>query len=203
MLVRRAAGFLIRRALALRALACLSVVVGVACGRSDSDATRTEDTSPPAAAESAVHRPEELVAAAMDLVGFLRGQVPFSRLRLADTVTLRLGIEEGGTMRRVARERLREPSAWSVKSLNGGFTYAFAPHPSLTSVETRVGRHVRCMDHDLTATDPELGALPHVGVVLSPPDFSSCLQTWNLTIVFDAALKPPTVVAVIYDQFEW
>jgi hypothetical protein len=59
------------------------------------------------------------------------------------------------------------------------------------------------MDHDLTAIDPELGALPHVGVVLSPPNFSSCLQTWNLTIVFDPQEKPPTVVAVIYDQFEW
>ena len=106
-------------------------------------------------------------------------------------------------MRRAPRERLREPSEWAVQSQNGGFKYQFAPPPSLTSVETRVGRHVRCMDHDLAATDPELAALPHVGVVLSPPDFGSCLQTWNLTIVFDRELKPPTVVAVIYDQFEW
>jgi hypothetical protein len=154
---------------------------------------------------AATHQPEELVAAATDVVGFLRGDVPFSRIRLADTVTLRLGLEEGGTMRRVARERLREPSAWAVESQsqNLRFTYQFAPPPSLTSLETRVGRHVRCMDYDLTATDPELAALPHVGVVLSPPNFGSCLQTWNLTIVFDPDLRPPTVVAVIYDQFEW
>jgi hypothetical protein len=139
----------------------------------------------------------------MDVVRFLQGDLPFSRLRLADTVTLRLGPEEGGTARRIERERLRERSAWAVETPNLRFTYSFAPPPSLTSIDTRVGRHVRCMDHDLTAIDPELGALPHVGVVLSPPNFSSCLQTWNLTIVFDPQEKPPTVVAVIYDQFEW
>lgn len=191
--------------LALRVLACLSPFLLLACGPPDSDATRAEDTSGPAspAAVAATHQPEELAAAATDVVGFLRGNVPFSRLRLADTVTLRLGLEEGGTMRRVARERLREPSAWAVESQNLRFTYQFAPPASLTSVETRVGRHVRCMDYDLTATDPELAALPHVGVVLSPPNFGSCLQTWNLTIVFDPNLRPPTVVAVIYDQFEW
>jgi hypothetical protein len=136
-------------------------------------------------------------------VGFLQGKVPFSRLQLADTVTLRLGLEEGGSTQRMPREQLRQPSAWTVESQSLSFAYPFAPPPSLTSVETRVGRHVRCMDHDLTATDPELGALPHVGVVMSPADFSSCLQTWNLTVVFDPQLKPPTVVAVIYDQFEW
>jgi hypothetical protein len=31
----------------------------------------------------------------MDVVRFLQGDLPFSRLRLADTVTLRLGPEEG------------------------------------------------------------------------------------------------------------
>lgn len=185
-----------------RAAATCAVLVLIACAP-ERDEAPPEDTASPPPTLSATHQPEELVTAATDVVGFLRGDIPFSRLRLADTVTLRLGVEEGGTMRRVARQGLREPSAWAVQSLNGGFNYVFAPPPSLTSVDTRVGRHVRCMDHDLTATDPELGALPHVGVVLSPPNFSSCLQTWNLTIVFDPQLKPPTVVAVIYDQFEW
>lgn len=179
-------------------------VILAACTPSDREATQARDTAAPPSSESVpAHQPGELVAAATDVVEFLRSDVPFSRLRLADTVTLRLGPEGGGTTRRVAREQLREPSEWAVTSESLRFTYPFAPPPSLTSVESRVGRYMRCTDHDLSATDPELAALPHVGMVLSPPNFGSCLQTWNLTVVFDAELKPPTVVAVIYDQFEW
>ena len=185
-----------------RGAATCALLALVACN-SERDQVPAEDTSSPTSLPAATHQPEELAAAARDIVGFLRGDIPFSRLRLADTVTLRLGDEEGGTTRRVERDRLRESSEWAVESPNLRFTYAFAPPPGLTSVDTRVGQHVRCMDHDLTAIDPELGALPHVGVVLSPPNFSSCLETWNLTIVFDPQLKPATVVAVIYDQFEW
>ena len=192
----------LRRARVRRTVARCTLLVLVACSP-EGDEAPAEDTASPSSPPAATHQPAELVAAATNVVGFLRGNVPFSRVRLADTVTLRLGVEEGGTTRRVVRERLRQPSEWAVESPNLRFTYPFAPPPSLTSAETRVGRHVRCMDHDLTAIDPELGALPHVGVVLSPPNFSSCLQTWNLTIVFDPQLKPPTVVAVIYDQFEW
>jgi hypothetical protein len=136
-------------------------------------------------------------------VGFLRGEVSFSRIRLADTVTLHLGREEGGTRRAVARDLLRDPSNWSVPSPSLRMTYAFVPPRSLTVLTTRLGRHLNCMDYALSATSPELAALPHVGTTLKPPEFGSCLQTWNLTVVFDAERKPPTVVAAIYDQPEW
>jgi hypothetical protein len=31
----------------------------------------------------------------------------------------------------------------------------------------------------------------------------SCLQTRNVTFVFDPNKKPPTLVAAVYDQWEW
>ena len=31
----------------------------------------------------------------------------------------------------------------------------------------------------------------------------SCLQTRNLTLVFDPDEKPPTLIAAVYDQWEW
>jgi len=31
----------------------------------------------------------------------------------------------------------------------------------------------------------------------------SCVQSWNLTLVFDPKQKPPTVIAAVYDQYEW
>jgi hypothetical protein len=58
------------------------------------------------------------------------------------------------------------------------------------------------MDYPLSATFPDLARLPHVGATLRY-GADSCLQTWNLTLVFDARARPWKVVAAVYDQFEW
>ena len=187
-------------------VAIVTALVITACDRPGGDGPPPPSTPPadtPAAASLGAHRPEALVAAATDVIGFLRGEVPFSRLRLADTVTLQLGREEGGTKRAVARERLREPSGWSVRSPSLGMTYRFPPPRSLTVLTTRVGRHLNCGEYALSVAAPALARLPHVGTMLKPQEFSSCLQTWNITIVFDADATPPTVVAAVYDQPEW
>lgn len=84
-------------------------------------------------------------------------------------------------------------------------SYSFVPHPRLTVLTTRVGRHLNCMEFALSSIAPELAALPHVGTMLSLPaaEYESCLNTWNVTLVFDSAAKPPTLVAAVYDQWEW
>ncbi|MDQ3949030.1 MAG: hypothetical protein M3282_01660, partial [Gemmatimonadota bacterium] len=68
---------------------------------------------------------------------------------------------------------------------------------------TRVGRHLNCAEYPLSSRFPELARLPHVGTKLDPGEGSSCLQTRNVTFVFDPDAKPPTLVAVVYDQWEW
>ena len=148
------------------------------------------------------HRAEELDQAAGELVAFLRGEAALDRVRLADTVTLHIGREGGGTSAAFARERLRDRAAWRVRG-QGRATYALAPPAGLTNLTTRVGRHFRCQEQPLSSTFPDLARLPHVGTKLEPPDASSCLQTWNVTFVFDPTAKPPTLVAAVYDQFEW
>ena len=67
---------------------------------------------------------------------------------------------------------------------------------------TRPGRHLKCLDYPLSATFPELARFPHVGTTLRYGT-DSCLQTWNLTLVFDPDDRPLTLVAAVYDQFEW
>jgi hypothetical protein len=60
------------------------------------------------------------------------------------------------------------------------------------------------MEYDLSSLYPELATLPHVGTMLTRAKANeSCLQTWNLTLVFDSGATPPTLVAVVYDQWEW
>ncbi len=198
----------------LRALLCAVVAASCDTGRPEPSDT-TAAISRPAAPETArraaplgVHRPEELVTAATDLLGFLRGIVPFARIRLADTVTLQMSREGLGAPRRVARERLRDPSNWTIRgprpqSGRQGIGYSFVPDQDQTVLTTRVGRHLKCMEYDLSSVAPELAALPHVGTMLKPTDYGSCLQTWNVTFVFDSAAKPPVLVAAVYDQWEW
>jgi hypothetical protein len=144
-----------------------------------------------------------LVAAARDVVAFLRGDMPASDIRLADTVALHLAPEGGGERAALPRERLSGRSAWAVRSEASGWTYAFAPPEGLTELTTAVGRHMRCSDQPLASVSAELARLPHVGARLAPPDMMSCLQTWNLTLVFDTAAGPPILVAALYDQWEW
>lgn len=176
------------------------------------DATETasraaaSEVTTPRPAPLGAHRPEELVAAATEVVGFLRGQVPLARIRLADTVVLQLSPEGGGTRRAVAREMLRSPSSWKVRPNRPSprpIDYSFVPHPRLTILTTRVGRHLNCMESDLSSRSAELAPLPHVGTMLSPTGQNSCMQTWNVTLVFDPVAKPPVLVAAVYDQWEW
>jgi hypothetical protein len=146
---------------------------------------------------------ESLVRAAEAIVGFLRGEVGFEQIRVADTVALCLGREGGGTCTEVSRASLRTPEGWRVHSDETRMTYPFAPPPWLTQLATAVGVHFRCFEYPLADDFPALAYLPHVGTKLLPPDFSSCLQSWNLTLVFAADQDFPTLVAAVYDQWEW
>lgn len=144
-----------------------------------------------------------LVDAAEDIVAFLRGELEFDSITTADSVTLRLAPEGGGDSTRVARELLREPANWSVRAAASGAEYPLAPPATLTILTTREGRHFNCQDYALSSRVPELAGHPHVGTRLEPPDRDSCLQTWNLTLVFDPHAPAPVLVAAVYDQWEW
>jgi hypothetical protein len=159
---------------------------------------------PAVGAPRRVHAPSDLLDAAKGVVGFLRGEIDFNRVRLADTVTLYLGLEAGGVRREVRRAALRDPRNWKVR-LDGarGHDYSLVPPKGPTVMTTRIGRHFRCRDHPLSSVSEELARFPHVGVLFTPPQMESCLQAWNFTLVFDPNAKPPTLVAVVYDQFEW
>lgn len=152
-----------------------------------------------------VHRAGELVDAATAVVAFLRGEADFNRIRLANTVTLYLSPEGGGTRRAVAREMLRDRSKWTVRSRDlphaRGMAYSFAPSSGRAELTTRVGRHLKCLDYPLSSIYEELAQLPHVGTMLAYG--TGCLQTKNLTLVFDPNEKPPTLIAAVYDQWEW
>lgn len=171
----------------------------------DSNGTRTIQaaaSSSPATATLGVHQPSELVEAATEVIRFLRGEVAFDRIQVADTVTLYLGPEEGGTRSKVTRETLRNPSNWKVSSPGLRSVYSFAPPKGRAILTTSVGRHFHCGEHQLSSIFEELAQLPHVGTMLKYGT-ASCLQTWNLTIVFDPDEKPPKVIAAVYDQYEW
>lgn len=65
----------------------------------------------------------------------------------------------------------------------------------------RVGRHLKCREYALSSVYPELARLPHVGIMLAFG--AGCLQAHNFTLVFDPDAQPPTLVAAVYDQWEW
>ena len=188
-------------------VATLACALMAACARGDAeDASppRAETpTPPPAATQVATERNDELESAARDVVGFLRGEVAFERLRLADTVTLYLAPESGGGSARRSREELRDLTRWRVHTGDPGITYLFIPPQRLTKLTTRVGRHLDCNEFPLASRFPALARLPHVGTMLEPPVPESCLATWNLTLVFAAQPGPPTLVAAVFDQWEW
>jgi hypothetical protein len=146
---------------------------------------------------------DELTHAAESTLAFLRGVAAFDAINLADTVTLYISPEGGGAHVRVPRDGLREPASWRVPTSRLGPTYAFVPPAGNTELTARVGRHLNCLEYPLSSRYPDLAQLPHVGTMLAPPDRSSCLETWNLTFVFLAQPGPPTLTAVVYDQWEW
>jgi hypothetical protein len=148
----------------------------------------------------------EVERAAKQIIGFLRGEVDFDRIRLADTVTLYLTPEAGGARRKVSRQLLRDPANWKVRTSDmpnaRGMFYSFAPTKGAAELTTRVGRHFRCREYQLSSIFPGLARFPHVGTRLMYGT-DSCLQTRNLTLVFDPKQRPPTLVAAVYDQWEW
>jgi hypothetical protein len=170
-------------------------------GASASAVART-DISPPNSGAFRAHRPAELDEAAKQIVAFLRGEVGFDRIRLADTVTLYVSPEGGGTRAVRTRALLRDRSNWKVRG-QGKAAYSLVPPNGMSKLTTRVGRHFDCHEYPLASRFLELAQLPHVGTKLEPADASSCLQTWNLTLVFDPNERPPTLVAAVYDQWEW
>lgn len=187
----------------------------VSCGRepSEQDASRVgvgdsvpgirPSTTPSSDAASPETEGQiELVEAASAVVRFLRGEVPFDSIQLADTVSLYLGQEEGRTRRDLARDMLRDRRNWNVHSQSLRHSYSFVPPAGAASLTTRVGRHLNCLDYPLAATFPDLAQLPHVGTTLRYGT-DSCLQTWNLTLVFDRHERPLRLIAAVYDQFEW
>jgi hypothetical protein len=142
-----------------------------------------------------------LERAAREIVAFLNGKTAFDKIPLADTVILYLSPEGGGTRAAFARESLRTPSKWVVRS--GRQSYSFVPPATLTKLTAKSGRHFNCAEYALASRFPDLAKLPHVGVKLEPETTGSCLQTWNATFVFDTIERSPRLVAAVYDQWEW
>ena len=177
---------------------------------SDRDRPRASEQPTPSVQDSAplgVHRPEELVEAAKAVIGFLRGELAFDRMRLADTVTLLVSPEGGGTRSVVPREMLRDRSNWKVRSGSlpqaPAVVYSLVPPKGKAELTTRVGRHVKCLEYPLSSRSEELAPLPHVGTMLMFDEQGGCLNSWNLTLVFDPNERPPTLIAAVYDQWEW
>jgi hypothetical protein len=77
------------------------------------------------------------------------------------------------------------------------------PPKGRARLTTRVGRHVKCREYQLSSIDEELARPPHVGTMLMLDERGGCLSSRNLTLVFDPSEKPPTLVAAVYDQWEW
>lgn len=143
----------------------------------------------------------ELEQRAKLLVDFLRGAAAFDEILFADTVVLYLAPEGGGARSTFTRQQLRDPASWKVTS--GSHTYSFVPPGALTKMTTKVGRHFNCMEYSLSSRFPELAPMPHVGVKLEREPAESCLQSWNVTFIFEPTAQPYHLVAAVYDQWEW
>lgn len=141
-----------------------------------------------------------LDAAGRTVVRFLQGRVSFDSVALADSVTLHVAPEGGGGTAVHARDELRDPTSWTVVS--GGRSYVLAPPPGSATLTTKTNRHFNCMEYDLASRNAELARLPHVGTRLQSGQATSCLGSWNLTLVFDS-MERPRLVAAMYDQWEW
>ncbi len=176
-----------------------------ACGdrqRAASDSSGSVDTAaavPTAGSNARAHA--GLERAARQVVGFLRAEVPFDSLALADTVELRVAPEGGSGASKVSRAALHDRAAWTVWAPPRRFP--LVPPARYSTLSTSVGRHFNCLEQDLATRAPDLASRPHVGARLQPESPQSCLQSWNATFVFDTAGGHPRLTAVIYDQWEW
>lgn len=199
------------------AASCI-VATFIACAAEAPPATHADpgqDASPaaesPASVADTASRMDErelteaerkLVAAAADVMRFLRGEASADVLLASDTVILRLSPEGGGARAALPRELQRDRMNWSVAT-GTGERQSLVPPPSLTELTLKPGVHFNCMEYDLATRAADLAARPHVGARLLPDDHTSCLQSWNLTLVFDTAGGSPTLIGAIYDQWEW
>jgi hypothetical protein len=122
---------------------------------------------------SATSQDSALRAATERIVAFLQGSADFNALSLADSVTLILPAEAGGARRRVARDELRDRSAWSIDA--NGPQYSLVPPAGLTEMRIVPGRHINCIEGSLATRIPELAGSPHVGVHLL--DFYHVIMT--------------------------
>ena len=143
--------------------------------------------------------------AALNVASFLAGDTELDTLMLADTVELHLAPEGAATSTstsvRLARNELRERDAWRIGA--GNRSFSFVPPKALTKTTVRAGTHFACREVPLASRAPALATRPHVGVRREPPRSTSCLETWNVTFVFDTIAARPALVAALYDQWEW
>lgn len=180
----------------------LALPLLVACGRDSPDAREGGQGPEPATTVESAATPAELEDAAREIVLFLRGEGRLSGGRLADTVTLYLSPEGGGGAEVLPREQLQDPVGWRIEAPDG-YVHLLAPPPGATVLTARAGVHFNCLEYSLSTRSAELALLPHVGVKLEPAESASCLQTWNMTFVFDPEIDRPTLIAAVYDQWEW
>lgn len=169
-----------------------------ACGGREGDTHR--DTAAPV--DTAAHAAAEpdIEAAARHVIAFLQEKEPFDSGRLSDSVALYVAPEGGGGRAVYAREALRLPASWTVTS--GQRTYSLTPPAENDSLTLKAGRHFNCREYDLTSRYPELASQAHVGTRLMPAGQRSCLQSWNLTLVFESTAER-RLTAAVYDQWEW
>ena len=181
-----------------KASGVLALAVAVlACADPPPDAPRQPGDAADGGGRAQALSDTSLTAAAERIIAFLRGQAGFDPALFGDTVILQVAPEGGGARRRVAREALGHRSGWTVGR------HRLVPPDAAGELTTRVGSHFNCMEIPLSTRAEELAALPHVGTVLRPRDAESCLQSWNMTLVFDSAAPRPALTAVLYDQWEW
>jgi hypothetical protein len=179
-------------------------VVGVSFLMASCKGEKPEDTPPsnrtPTQTETPVAQ-AELDSVAREIVGFLRDSIPFERLNVADTVRIYVSPEGGGGHTALSRDALRRSADWKVRSR--GQLYSLVPPKTVTKLTTRPGKHLNCKEYPLSSRVPELATFPHVGTKLEPDSVASCLQSWNVTFVFDLSARPLRLIAAVYDQWEW
>jgi hypothetical protein len=171
-----------------------------ACSRREGDSA-ADTTAPADTATVGPAAAAHLEAVARNVIAFLQGGAPFDSIALSDTVTLYVAPEGGGGRSVYRKEELRQRSSWKVVALQR--TVPVAPSARVSKLTTKAGRHLNCgREYDLATWYPELATRPHVGTTLVPEQMESCLQSWNLTLVFDSA-EQARLVAAVYDQYEW
>ena len=144
----------------------------------------------------------DYVGAAKRVLAFLRGEGTLDGVALADQVRLVAPISPWSA-RKISGDSRHQRGEWYV--VWRGNRYALTPPARRAELKTREGYHLLC---DMPRSLASIGmwrytTSPHVGTTLVFQPRESCLQTWNLTFVFDAVKEEPTLIAVVYDQWEW